>query len=160
VLVAALAAIWAVERQERELGAAAFLVLWFAAVALVIALRGAQELAQPDNGHQDNRLDARARARQLLRAHLNETQREQFEGAGSFVVVAPSGRRYRIRSATTSNVRDEAEGAEYCMQFRSDPQCLSIPLEDLMLAQKLLLECDEPQFLRIANKRSVIGRRE
>ena len=142
------------------MGAAAFLVLWFAAVVLVIALRGAQEPAQPNNAHQDNRLDARARARELLREHLNEAQREQYERAGSFMVVAQSGRRYRIRTATTSNVRDETEGADYCMQFRSDPQCLSIPLEDLMLAQKLLLECDEPQFLRIANKRSFTGRRE
>jgi hypothetical protein len=140
------------------LGAAAFLVMWFAAVVLVIALRGVQEPAQPNNAHQDSRLDARTRARDLLREHLNETQREQFERAGSFVVVAQSGRRYRIRTATTSNVRDEAEGADYCMQFRSDPQCLSIPLEDLLLAQKVLLECDEPQFLRIANKRNVTGR--
>ncbi len=142
------------------MGAAAFLVLWFAAVVLVIALRGAQEPAQPNNAHQDNRLDARARARELLREHLNEAQREQYERAGSFMVVAQSGRRYRIRTATTSNVRDETEGADYCMQFRSDPQCLSIPLEDLMLAQKLLLECDELQFLRVANKRSFTGRRE
>jgi hypothetical protein len=141
------------------LGAAAFLVMWFGAVALVIALRGVQESTDPSGAHQDGRLDARARARELLREHLSETQREQFERAGSFIVVAQSGRRYRIRTATTSNVRDETEGADYCMQFRSDPQCLSIPLEDLLLAQKVLLECDEPQFLRIANKRSVIGRR-
>jgi hypothetical protein len=159
VLVAALAGVLAVELQEREFAAAALLVLWFAAVVLVIALRRAQEPGQPDNAHRSRRLAAGARACHLLREHLNEEQREQFERAGSFVVVAQSGRRYRIRSANTSNVRDETDGASYCVQFRSDPQCLRIPLEDLMLAQKLLLECDEPQFLRIANKSSVPDRR-
>jgi hypothetical protein len=149
-----------VGRQERELAAVAFLVLWFAAVVLVIALRAALEPAQPNNAHQNGRPDARARACELLREHLNETQREQFDRARSFIVVAQSGRRYRIRAAATSNVREEAEGVDYCMQFRTDPQCLSIPVEDLMLAQKLLLECDEPQFLRIANKRNATRERE
>jgi hypothetical protein len=160
VLVAALACVWALELQEREFAAAALLVLWFAAVVLVIALRRAQEPAQPDDAHRSRRRAAGARAWDLLREHLDETQREQFERAGSFVVVAPSGRRYRIRSANTSNVRDETDGANYCVQFRSDPQCLRIPLEDLLLAQKLLLECDEPEFLRIANRSTFPDRRE
>jgi hypothetical protein len=144
-----------VELKEREFAAAALLVLWFAAVVLVMSLRRAQDPRQTNNAHRSRRLAAEARACDLLREHLNETQREQFERVGSFVVVAQSGRRYRIRSANTSNVRDETDGASYCMQFRSDPQCLRIPLEDLMLAQKLLLECDEPEFLRIANKSGV-----
>jgi hypothetical protein len=155
VFGAALACVWAIELREREFAGAALLVLWFATVVLVIALRGAQALAQTDNAHRSRRFAAGARAYDLLREHLDETQREQFERAGSFTVVAQSGRRYRIRAANTSNVRDETDGANYCLQFRSDPQCLRIPLEDLMLAQKVLLECDEPQFLRIANKSSV-----
>jgi hypothetical protein len=141
------------------LAGVALLVLWFVALVFVIALRGARGPTQSNNAYQTRRL-AGARARALLREHLDETQREHFERAGSFIVVAQSGRRYRIRAANTSNVRDETDGANYCVQFRSDPQCLSIPLEDLLLAQKLLLECDETQFLRIANKSSVTGWRE
>jgi hypothetical protein len=155
VLGAVLACVWAVELREREFAGAPLLVLWFAAVVLVIALRGAREPAQPNRARQSRHSAAGARAYDLLQDHLNEAQREQFESAGSFVVVAQSGRRYRIRAANTSNVRDETDGSSYCVQFRSDPQCLRIPLEDLMLAQKLLLECDEPQFLRIAIKSSV-----
>jgi hypothetical protein len=53
-------------------------------------------------------------------------------------------------------VHDETDGVDYCVQFRCDRDGGGIPIEDLMLAQKLLLESDESQFMRIANKRKVM----
>lgn len=104
----------------------------------------------------DARVAARTRASALLRNHLDETQRDEFERQGRFRLVAASGHRYRIKGSPTFNVRDETLGVDYCIHFRSDPDCWRIPIEDLMLAQKLLLECDEPAFLRIANKRAAV----
>ena len=171
VILAALASVWTLERQEVELAAAALLVLWFAAVFVVIALSTtherwqlsdvrAQEEGAMERAAQARRFGAQERACELLREHLDDAQREEFDRSGSFVVVGQSGRRYRVRSQRTFNVRDETDCNDYCMQFRSDPQCRSIPLEDLMLAQKLLLECDEPEFLRVANRRSATERLE
>jgi hypothetical protein len=159
--------VWLLARYDDALNGPALLVL-SAAVGFVFVLCALRQPVQRDDPsvpdahgmplreeHQHARAAAQGRALELLRSHLSETQREEFERSRSFVAVAASGRRYRIRAATTFNVCDEGQRDEYCMQFRSDPDCRGIPVEDLMLAQKLLLECDESQFLRIANKRSV-----
>jgi hypothetical protein len=100
------------------------------------------------------RADAQRRARELLRSHLSDEQRDDYDRSRSFVVAVPSGRRYRISHAWAFNVRDEADRTEYCVQFRRGLYGREIPIEDLMLGQKLLLECDEPRFLRTANKRT------
>ena len=165
-LVAAPAAAYSAQLEERDVAAAALLVLWAAAGCLIIALHLSRERAEPtDQRSQEPRgvMDAeelrraratpQGRARELLRSHLNEAQRAEFDRTGSFVVVAASGRRYRIRTAATFNVRDETASNDYCIQFRFDRQSRDIPLEDVMLAQKVLLECDEPEFLRVANRR-------
>lgn len=146
-------------------------VLWFMAVVFVIAVCSLREGRYRDDGRgrgpygmliweeqREARITAQARARELLRSHLDEAQRTEFDRSRSFIVVAPSGHRYRITAANTFNVQDETEHSDYCMQFRSDPDCRGVPLEDLMLAQKLLLECDEREFIRIANKRAVPAR--
>jgi hypothetical protein len=112
-------------------------------------LRDAGDRERP---HERRRV-AQERARQLLWEHLSEPQRAELDTTGTFVVVARSGRQYRITAATTFNVEDE-RGNDYCIQFRTDRQCRGVPVEDLMLAQKVLLECDEAEFLRVANKRN------
>ena len=98
---------------------------------------------------------ARRRARALLRAHLSPAQREELERWAAFSVVAQSGRRYRITSVAPFNVRDEAAGNDYCLQFGYESS--GVPIEDLMLAEKLLLECDEAAFLATANERPGAG---
>jgi hypothetical protein len=103
---------------------------------------------------QSARVAAQVRARELLRAHLNDDQRSEYDRKRSFVVVTPNGRSYRIKSASSYNVHGEADGIDYCVQLRSDAACRGIPVEDQMLAQKLLLEVDEPRFLRLANRRA------
>jgi hypothetical protein len=164
--------VWLLARYDDALNGPALLVL-SAAVGFVFVLCALRQPAQRDDialpeshgarmreEHQQARASAQARALELLRSHLDQGQREEFDRSRSFVAVAPSGRRYRIRAATTFNVCDEGQRDEYCMQFRSDPDCRGIPVEDLMLAQKLLLECDESQFLRIANTRSITASME
>jgi hypothetical protein len=100
------------------------------------------------------RAAAQLRARELLREHLDDDQRAEYDRRRSFVVVTERGRRYRIKSTSSYNVHGEADGIDYCVQLRSDATARGVPLEDQMLAQKLLLELDEPRFLRIANRRA------
>jgi hypothetical protein len=100
------------------------------------------------------RAAAQLRARELLREHLDEEQRAEYDRRRSFVVETVRGRRYRIKSTSSYNVHGEADGIDYCVQLRSDATARGVPLEDQMLAQKLLLELDEPRFLRIANRRA------
>lgn len=95
------------------------------------------------------------RARELLCRSLTPAQRQSLDEHGFFDLNV-GGRHYRIRQGTHGNVRliqDEREVTSYCIQ----PD--GVPAEDAMLAQKLLLETDEPSFLRIANARPlIIGR--
>ena len=99
---------------------------------------------------------ARDRARALLRLHLDAVQRAELDTTHSFIVTAPSGHRYRIATRVPFNVHDETAGIDYCVQFVDENGFgLYVPVEDLMLAQKILLETDEHEFLSIANKRRV-----
>lgn len=90
------------------------------------------------------------RARTLLIGCLSDEQRGQFEATGYFEVVTPTGRRYRITRGWGGNVFLINNGRatdRYCIHPRD-----YVPEEDNMLAQKLLLEHDEPTFLRTANR--------
>ena len=95
------------------------------------------------------------RARELLCRSLTREQRQSLGEHGYFDLNV-GGRHYRIRQGTHGNVRLLNGGQEvtsYCIQPNG------VPTEDAMLAQKLLLETDEPSFLRIANARPlIIGR--
>lgn len=94
---------------------------------------------------------AKGRARELLLERLSVAQREEFERDGSFRVLSQKGRVYRVRLGWTRNV-DLLDGdgrveAHFCLHPETD-----VPEEDNVLAQKLLLECCEDDFLRIANR--------
>lgn len=92
----------------------------------------------------------------MLLEHLSQEQREQYEEHEAFLAEAPSGRRYLILYGMTSNVAELDENnrqiARYCIHARQR----GVPVEDVMLAQKLLIETNEEEFLRIAN-RSTFG---
>jgi hypothetical protein len=89
-------------------------------------------------------------AERLLRECLTPSQLEEFERQASFKVDV-DGKIYRVKKGWSGNVEElDTEGkrvANYCIQPRD-----SLPVYDNMLAQKLLLECNEPEFLRIANR--------
>ena len=95
--------------------------------------------------------NAQKRALELLRQILTETQLAAFEKDQCIPVDAPSGNKYLIKKGRSGNVVSIKDGKpveKYCIH----PSDYEIPDEDCMLAQKLLLEDDEAEFLRIANR--------
>lgn len=96
------------------------------------------------------RLDRRAAARdrKLLLRSLTRTQRAQFERWNGFVVRGRSGQYYRITYGTVANVEVLDERGAVCGRLCAGPTGVSIPA--VMLAQKLMLETREAEFLRVA----------
>lgn len=96
---------------------------------------------------------ASQRAEELLREHLDEEQRAEFDAHGHFH-VSVEDRRYRITRRRQGNVFCDYDYYHdgrlrhrcYCIHPRED-----LPPGDQMLAQKFMLETDEEEFLRIAN---------
>lgn len=94
---------------------------------------------------------ATARSIELLRDWLTPEQRADFDETKSFEVVGGcSGRRYRVKWGYMMNV-DEEDGGAIC--FAPIGAGSEIPVGDVMLAQKIALETDESEALRIANRR-------
>lgn len=95
---------------------------------------------------------AEARAERLLVEHLSLAQRAAYEKGRFFEVVAAKSR-YRIYH--DGGVRrlgeDGREVASYCIHPDE-----AIPVGDLALAKKLLLETDEAAFLRTANATALV----
>lgn len=87
-----------------------------------------------------------ARARELLERNLNESQSIDFRANGYFHVHGQDDRAYRIEAMPSYNVL--CGSFRYCVQFE-DPD---IPIYDLMLAQKLLIEHDINHFMRVAHR--------
>lgn len=90
--------------------------------------------------------NAKERARELLRRNLTKQQRKQFDRYGSFVVIGNQSRTpYTIKN--TGRVIRLSDQHEFCLQVVGEP----VPVEDAMLARKLLLESNEELFLSTAN---------
>jgi hypothetical protein len=96
---------------------------------------------------------AAARARVILEENLTEEQRKQLADNNWFEVITPKGT-YRIRRGWAGNVDRLDDGGRVRDRFCIHPS-ESVPPEDNMLAQKLLLEANEEMFLRIANRTPV-----
>jgi len=95
---------------------------------------------------------ATARARRLLLRHLSEDQRHEYVNSGSFHVQGESGRLYKLSHKWAGNI-------EVVTKPWGDPLatlCIHpierIPIEDSLLAQKLLIESDEDELHAIANR--------
>lgn len=97
-----------------------------------------------------------ARARGLLIGELSRAQRRQFEAKGSFEV---RGRRgvYRIRRAVAGNIDVLRPEGGIAHRLCGHPSDLSMPVEDVMLAQLIHLRHDEDGFLRVANRHAAPG---
>ena len=113
-----------------------------AAVVLVLCLVG---LIRRCWGALVRRRQARLRAEALLWAWLSPAQRQQYRARRWFEVTTASGRRYRILRGGV--VRLHPRGSAYCIEATSP-----VPVADEMLANKLLLETDERQFLATAHR--------
>ena len=92
--------------------------------------------------------DAEARARRLLLRMLSPAQRAQFQGYGFFCVDVPMRNAFCVLPRHVFNVLDLWTGDHYCCTAGA-----ILPLSDVMLTQKLLLENDPQQFFSVANRR-------
>jgi len=105
----------------------------------------------------EQRRQIKDRAQAILLAHLTPEQKDTLERLGWFVVEGERSRqRYRIRASSASGNIDVLERDLFNdkVLYRLCAHCdlNQIPLHDHLLAQKLMLEGDESEFLRIANR--------
>lgn len=90
----------------------------------------------------------RKRAKRLLYSCLTNYQKRTYRQNKWFHVTSNKGRKYRISHGDTMNITLIEKGKptkKYCIHPRN------VPVEDTMLAQKLLIETNEDQFLKVAN---------
>jgi hypothetical protein len=102
--------------------------------------------------------EADQRAEALLKCFLSSSQRAQYEAERAFeVITCRSGvtRTYRLRKGWAGNVfllDDKGRQVEkYCIH----PD-VAVPEADNLVAQKLLLESNEEEFLRVANRTPIV----
>lgn len=93
---------------------------------------------------------AQAKAKALLRSVLDEQQLEDYDSNGSFVVVAASKKRYKIRSSSPLEIDENGRTlASFCIHPKAS---VALPDGDKMLAHKLMLDDNEKNWLKIANR--------
>lgn len=97
---------------------------------------------------------ANNRAEILLREHLTGAQSEELAARGHFHLdaIAPNGerKRYRIRRGRHGNI-DQVDAQGKVLKSLCVHPSMQCPDADTMLAQKLWLETNEPELLRVAN---------
>jgi hypothetical protein len=97
------------------------------------------------------RNSAEDRSRRLLRRWLTPAQRMQLDTSGFFEVVgSATGKRYRIYFGTVANIHELDETGRPTTGWCFAPQGY-LASGDVMLAQKVALETDEPGALAVAN---------
>lgn len=94
---------------------------------------------------------ASERALDLLVRCLTPAQRSEFARSSTFKVRGQSGQQYRITYATTSNVEVLSPSGTVSRRLCALPAG-DLPIPAVMLAQKLMLETREAEFLRIASR--------
>jgi hypothetical protein len=93
-----------------------------------------------------------ARGITLLRQWLSVEQQAQFDTSKCFDVVGcDSGRRYRIRHGTGTNVHEIDDAGRPVMGWCFVPSG-HLVAGDVMLAQKIALETNERAALAVANR--------
>ena len=120
------------------------------------AMRKFQALRERQKTIEDIR---KARGITLLRQWLSPEQRAQFDASKCFDVIGrDSGRRYRIRHGTETNVHELDDAGRPVMGWCFVPSG-HLVAGDVMLAQKIALETNERAALAVANKFPVQVRR-
>jgi len=95
---------------------------------------------------------ASERSLNLLLRCLTPAQRAEFARSNAFKVRGKSGQQYRITYATTGNIEVLAQRGIVDRRLCAGP--VGVPIPAVMLAQKLMLETQESEFLRIAARGS------
>ncbi len=126
------------------------------AEAIAAQVRAEQaRLAEHYKKQAEKRELAGMRARALLVGNLDEAQAKDYEKSKLFLVHSRDRKRtYRITYGTSGNVELLNPAGRVVASFCIHPHEF-LPTEDVMLAQKLMLEAAEEEFLRIANRRDV-----
>lgn len=99
---------------------------------------------------------AEQRAQELLESHLSATQLAQFSALGWFEVTgSDTGTCYVIRNFTSVNIDQLNSSGECVKRWCFGPQGY-LATGDVLLAQKLALECFESQALERAHSHRFI----
>jgi hypothetical protein len=115
-----------------------------------------EELRRVETERYEQRKLSTEKANQILLEHLTPDQREMVEKNGWFVIEGgKTGKIYRIGSKSIAGNVEELDEkgkviAKYCCHLPHQ-----YPQSDHLLTQKLMLEWDEEEFLRKANKSNV-----
>lgn len=95
---------------------------------------------------------AKRRARKILKEFCTPEQWKQFLKQKTITVIGShSGIVYTVILGRIHNVKVSSEESKYTLC--AHPQIM-VPDEDTILAQKLMLECNEQEFLKIANRQA------
>lgn len=116
----------------------------------------AEELAarrQEEEQRKQRKEAAEKAAEELLMSHMTPEQREMYQKMKRFHVISATGKRFEVdatrRMHNVFQLDEQGKRVvEHCIYQTGDT-----PQGDNLLAQKLLLEHDEAQFVAIANQR-------
>lgn len=92
---------------------------------------------------------AEKRAEELLLSHLDRDQQLSLYTKGWFEIVSQYGNIYRIYRGESMNVMRVNRQGLILSSHCALP--VGVPIPDTMLAQMILLKCEEKYFLRKAN---------
>lgn len=113
-------------------------------LTLVVARSGA--------GNRTYRFETEARALTLLKEWLSPKQRACYERFRYFDVVgSDTGTRYRIHHGTQTNIEELNETGHHVCKWCFVPDG-DLVAGDVMLAQKIALETNEPGALMVAHR--------
>jgi hypothetical protein len=90
------------------------------------------------------------RAKKLLLQCLTLEQKRDYARNKRFRVRSPSGTLYELRHGWAGNVEELNAENKPVRRFCIHPD-RTVPVADNLLAQKLLIECDEGRFRKTAN---------
>lgn len=122
------------------------------------AARAQEQAHREAEARKADHAEAVERSKELLLSYLTADQRATFKKHGWFVVEGgKSKNRYRVRTNTCAgNIEVLAANDNNKVTHRFCAHCdySAIAEYDHYLAQKLMIECAEEEFLKIANRRA------
>ncbi|MGH8729471.1 MAG: hypothetical protein ACREV9_15235 [Burkholderiales bacterium] len=103
--------------------------------------------------HVTERQQAEERAKALLLENLDDEQQQDLLTHGHFKVKSTltQGAYYRIYTGASGNIHFHGSDDKFVKQLCATSIDFGIPVCDVMLVQKLMIECDEAGFLAVAN---------
>jgi hypothetical protein len=96
---------------------------------------------------------AEERAKALLLENLDDEQQQDLLTQGHFKVKSTltQGAYYRIYTGASGNIHFHGSDDKFVKQLCATSIDFGIPVCDVMLVQKIMIECDEAGFLAVAN---------